>query len=167
MKNKLKLFAVITVSIFAVYNIVWAMYVSILYQSFTSKMNGLKQLKTDEYTYYVKKPNYLSFVGNLSISENVDFAGEEKVCSGSLIIWPKLRGKCSVAVNISVTQIDYSKLTRNTEVYGIMLNEKRTPDFTVPGVYEIYMENKELFDNMELIDSLYDAADDMWDVFAD
>ena len=49
-----------------------------------------------------------------------------------------------------------------------MLDENRKPDYSVPNVYEIYTENKELFDsNMDRIDNLYKKAYEKWNILGD
>lgn len=165
MKKTVRVIIRLVIILFVLYNFVWAAFVSIKYHPFMECNKGMKAYKTDEYTYYVKKPDYLSFTGNLSITENIVTGyNKDYDYTGSLFIWPKLFNRYNVAFNVAETFVDYEQQTQNTYSYGIMLDENRKPDFNVPGVYELYYEHEDLFNNPELIDKLYSDAYKMWGI---
>lgn len=91
----------------------------------------------DGYNYSLKLPTYLSWTGNLAITEeNIDYA---------LIIWPGVLG--------GEEEIGFFLIHESTE-YQIELTNKTTA---------AYAEYQELVDeNAEVIAMLYDKAYDFW-----
>ncbi|KGP81371.1 MULTISPECIES: hypothetical protein [Paenibacillus] len=89
MKLNRKNILIIIVSIFALWNLSWFLITSIKYHKFVEVVPknefGVHLLKKDDgYIYSIKKPGYLSFTGNLAISNDDD--------QESLIIWPLITG---------------------------------------------------------------------------
>lgn len=90
MSKSKKLYITVTVIIllFGVYNIIWYFTTQSKYDNFSKKMdevvkNSSYVLNTgDEYVYNVKYPDYLTFTGNLGVSDEKNEI--------SLIIWPSL-----------------------------------------------------------------------------
>ena len=166
MNRKMKIIIFELLAGFVLYNLVWSMYVTVTYRPFIDKLGGVKRLETDEYTYSIKTPNYLSFTGNLSISENVKvYPNDEGINAGSIMIWPKFHNKFLVAFNVSKTTVNIETRNTHTDIIGIMLDQNKEPDFSVPGVYKLYNENKELFDSSkEDIEKLYTEAYKTWGI---
>ena len=169
MKKSVKVILICAASVLIAYEAIWSIYVVIRYQPFVKALEGQNYLEEDRYTYYVKKPTFPSFTGNLAISDNTKITLDEGDDIYSyLIIWPRFWGGYGVAANVGKTMVDYDDRQSHTDVYGIMLDENRKPDYSVPDVYEIYTENKELFDsNMYRIDNLYEKAYEKWNILGD
>lgn len=83
-KRRLAIFLAVLLVLFAVYNAVWFAYREIRYSPFTEnvpKTYGVYLTSKDDISYSVSKPSYLSFTGNLALTD-------EKTTEG-LIIWPE------------------------------------------------------------------------------
>lgn len=83
--------------LFGIYNIAWFAIVGSAYRDFLPGMKEVYPLQTyviedlDGYTYNVKIPDYLSFIGNLGVQPS---------CGGqaALIIWPGILGDTQYGV---------------------------------------------------------------------
>jgi|GEM_PF-6988005 len=166
MKKSVKVILICAASVLITYAAIWSIYVVIRYQPFVKALEGQNYLEEDRYAYYVKRPTFPSFIGNLTVSDNRKTTLDEGDDIYSyLIIWPRFWGGYGVAANVGKTTVDYDNRHSHTDAYGIMLDENRKPDYSVPNVYEIYTENKELFDsNMDRIDNLYEKAYEKWNI---
>ena len=166
MKKYLKIFLTVVIGVLIAYAFIWSIYVQVRYKPFVKALDGQKYLEEEGYVYYIKKPSFPSFTGNLSITESRNLTKEDNECIYAyLIIWPRFWGGYGVAANVGKTTVDYDNRHSHTDAYGIMLDENRKPDYSVPNVYEIYTENKELFDsNMDRIDNLYERAYEKWNI---
>ena len=83
-KRGLEIFLAVLLGLFAVYNAVWFAYREIRYSPFTEnvpKTYGVYLTSKDDISYSVSKPSYLSFTGNLALTD-------ENTAEG-LIIWPE------------------------------------------------------------------------------
>src|SRR5699024_8822824 len=84
MKKRTKISLSIILGIFVIVNLFWLSFYFIKYGSYTKSIpkheSGTYLLVTDQYDLSVKKPSYLSFTGNLAITNKEDDL--------SLLIWP-------------------------------------------------------------------------------
>ena len=120
MKNgKIKVVAIIIFSLILIYTLLWfsnyKRYKDIINEDYLN-IEGVYSLAIDKYTYTIKPPFYLSFTGNLAISNNE---------SGfALIIWPK-------------------NFMEKENVYGVTLNKDgESYSFYVDNNFK-YINNKE------------------------
>ena len=132
------------ISLFVIWNIIWFSATTIRYHKFVKVIpqdeNGLHGMVGDDgYTYYVKKPDYLHFTGNLAIS-NSD-KGQD------LIIWPHIIGGYEYGF----------RLRKNEDVYEIYVDKNLEPvNKDHPVDVQLVKEfNKDL-------QELYEKADNMW-----
>ncbi|MCM3006848.1 hypothetical protein [Priestia koreensis] len=95
-KISYKKWILIIIGIFLIWNLVWWVTTTVKYQKYVEAVpkdtTGLNITQEDGYTYFVKKPGYLRFIGNLSVSTNNK--------SASLIIWPKMIGGYKYGIRI-------------------------------------------------------------------
>lgn len=130
--------------LFCTLNIFWYVAVYCRYSDYTDKVPkneyGIYGMTDSEgYNYNVKKPRYLSFkTGNLGVSTN-DGIG--------LIIWPKIFDEYKYGVIITVDEI----------LYQIYITEELEVVDNDNGFYK-----KILFDNREIIEILFEKANDKW-----
>lgn len=165
MNKKIKIILLALLGVMILYTTLWSAYVTVRYSPFIKAQGGQKLLEKDGYVYYVKKPTFPSFTGNLSIAESRRIKPHDDGIYAYLIIWPRAFGGYDVAANIGTTTVDIENRSSHTFAYGIMLDEDRKPDYSVSDVYKIYAENKELFDNnMYRIDDLYEKSHEMWGI---
>lgn len=83
-KRGLAIFLTVLLSAFAVFNVVWFAYRQIRYSPFTEnvpEIHGVYLTSKDGISYSVSKPSYLTFTGNLALTD-------EKTTEG-LLIWPE------------------------------------------------------------------------------
>ena len=147
-KNKLLVIWGSVVFIIAAYSLVWYI---VSYKPYAKYEDGFqefdksgKKLYVDGegYTYSVKKPDYLSWTGNLAIVDMEDKA--------SLIIWPIDNGK-----NMEVGVI----IEDNGVSNQIELKDKKTA---------VYDDQQELVNQYnEQIEILYNKANEVWGIGID
>lgn len=132
------------VIVFGFYNAAWFCHKEYKYTPYTEELKEFIENKSyvltaeDGYLYNVKIPDYLSFTGNLCVTE------PEQKCS--LLIWPKPFGKFKYGVIIK----------EDTDVYQIELNEDFTAkDSQFDEIVEKYSD---------VIEDLHDKSVKMWDV---
>ncbi|TCT21700.1 hypothetical protein EDD68_1104 [Melghiribacillus thermohalophilus] len=101
------------VSLFILWNIIWFSTITIMYKPYVEKVPkndfGVHFIEEDGYTFSVKKPDYLSFTGNLTVSNNKE--GE------SLIIWPLVFGGYEYGV----------RLQKDGKAYEIYVDQHLNP----------------------------------------
>lgn len=148
MGRKAKRILIILCLVFLVYNLLWLTVVGAIYAPLITGMKEVHPLRTyaiDElegYTYNVKIPDYLQFVGNLGVQPS---------CGGecALIIWPGILGETRYGVLIPVG---------GGGLQGVRVNANGQP---LPGAEE---EKRLLIEqNRDAIDELFRRAREVWD----
>ncbi|MDO4554807.1 MAG: hypothetical protein Q4B70_06660 [Lachnospiraceae bacterium] len=95
MKKTLENSVKIIIILFICFVFIWMFYVTITYTPYIKALNEtgvIKSVREDGYTYGVVKPSFLSFTGNLYISQDSVFhmdEGTAEDCIG-ILIWPRL-----------------------------------------------------------------------------
>lgn len=157
--------SLIIVLLFAVYNIIWAVFMHMCWKPLTEPIGYNEHgectiIAEDGYRYSAFKPSYLSFSGNLSLKkyEVMNEPSNETLCS--LIIWPNFNGEYEIGVSIYGYEEDASQDNGFAfSSYGFMLDENKQPIDNLNETEKQIME-----ENSELIDSLYQKAYDMWGI---
>lgn len=103
----------LAIGLFAILNITWFTTTKVYYSEFLEAVpkhkTGVHVMKKDGFSYNVKAPDYLSYVGNLGIVHpNKESA---------LIIWPEIFGEDKYGF----------RLQKDGEAYEIMLNNNLEP----------------------------------------
>lgn len=143
-KRWMKPFSV-ALSVIAVYSLLWGIWRHQAYAKYTNHFKEIRRfysyikLDEDNYIYSVKKPDILTYVGNLCVATPDDKA--------ALIIWPGAVSGYEYAFQIT---------DENNNMYHIELKENLTPK--EPEYKELVNANK------EAIDELLERADQMWDL---
>lgn len=142
-----KLYIIITVIIllFGVYNLIWYYVTQSKYDNFSEKMDEFVKNRSyvlnpgDGYVYNVKYPDYLTFTGNLGVSDEKNEI--------SLIIWPSLfNGENEYGVRI----ID------EDESYEIMVDkDMKAEDSEIEDIVNKYQDE---------IQILFHKADEKWGI---
>ncbi|MNW45226.1 hypothetical protein D3C74_224850 [compost metagenome] len=135
----------ILVLLFGVWNIVWLIMTNNRYADFLEAVPkskfGNHTMKKNGYSYNVKRPDYLSFTGNLGINDTDG--------GNSLIIWPLINGGYEYGIRIQ---------TRG-EAYELYLNEQLEP---------INKDNKQAAQLVQEfkpeIAALFEKANSVWDL---
>lgn len=142
-RNKLwRVLTLFAISIFAILNISWFLITYYKYEPYIDAVpkndygfHGFTD--KDGYSYNVKKPGYLSYTGNLGITDkNNELA---------LIIWPKIFGKNKYGLRIQ----------KENEAYEIYVDENLEPihiedDETIKNIIKRYKpEIEKLYNNMK------------------
>ena len=112
MKKKICIsLGIVVLVIFVVYNLIWAINAYIVYRPYTKQVpkheSGIYAYHNPDLnlTYNVRFPDYLSFTGNIGVSDN-DGSG--------LIIWPGFMGR----------KYEYGlRINENGTVYSIYVDE--------------------------------------------
>ena len=111
------------IGIFVIYNIVWACYVDIKYKPLLEPVRGdfnaFGTYDSEDYNFNAKKPDYLSFTGNLAASDKDDNVG--------LIIWPLVSGKYKYGVILNY------KVGNETHSYDIIVDRNMNPTEPLTG----------------------------------
>lgn len=158
MSRKIKKGIIIISVAFVLYNILWVFYVNYRYNPFCERFEkGSNIFRKDGFTFYVDKPNYLSFTGNIAICEDVIVSyGQTEAYVADLVIWPKGLDQYEVGVSVGVTTVNVEEHAAHTEYINILLDENG-------GLKEYSAENALLLeDYKDKIDHLYELAFDMW-----
>lgn len=143
-KKRVKIVVASIIALLITWNLVWFAYYSIGFNKYTEPLDdmyGVKMLIKDDYTYSVKKPSYLSFVGNIAMTAS-NHEG--------LIMWPNLFGEDVYGITILV----------NNERYDILLDE----NINLVGKTNNRDAEKVLKENKEKIENLYKQARLVWDI---
>lgn len=149
MKKKILCIGCIIFLLFGLYNIMWSAIVYHRYNDFIVGMDEIyphrtyATVGTDGYTYNVKLPDYLSFVGNLGIQKS-----EHGNCA--LIIWPGVYSATDYGVIIQAA---------DGQKYAIGFTSERVPVSDTPE------EVKQVaFEYSDQINELFDKANEMWTI---
>lgn len=144
MKKKISVVIKVILLLFVAYNIVWYLFSYSKYSKYEKDFkeiadSGVKiYVDEEEYQYSVKKPGYLSWVGNLAITDNN--------LENSVIIWLDSIGS---DITSGVMIVD-----ENNEVMQIEMKDKTTA---------LDKRNQKIVDSYnDEISKLYDKARDIW-----
>lgn len=147
------------VSVFALYCVVWAVYVSRVYSPFIKGLDGAKTVESDGYFYYVATPSFLSFTGNLAVAESRKDKDVFEDSSVDLIIWPQMNGEYKVLVQVETPKERVDEYNTKSAMYGFYLNSDLKPDLTDEETIQSYYEHKEFFEeNWDKIENALDKA---------
>jgi|GEM_PF-468356 len=164
-RRKLIIIAVILLFVFTIVNIVWFInwhkyndYKNAVgYQESTSRYFTVD---SEGFRYAVFPPDYMRFVGNLTVGNNVwGEEAEENTCS--LIIWPLFTGGYEFGVCIYVPLMQNNNCA--SESYTFLLDEKGNNLSEALSQDEVDL----LKENKELIQKVYHKAYDMWGIGTD
>jgi len=102
------------IAVLAAWNLLWFLITTVQYHTFIAVVpkdrSGLHYLKNEDgFSYYVKKPDYLSFSGNLGVLN--------EPMQEALIIWPRLFGGYQYGF----------RLQKDGKAYEIYVNEQMEP----------------------------------------
>ncbi|MGB7606452.1 MAG: hypothetical protein WBL93_13355 [Lutisporaceae bacterium] len=144
MKITGKKIIVIIIAIIVVYNLSWLSITTIKYNKYLKVIPknqwGLHFIeKEDGYLYSVKRPSYLSFIGNLGVVDNKN--------GDALIIWPLISGGYIYGV----------RLQKDGTAYEIYVDENMEP-IHKDNTYEAQIVNKYKTELKELLSK----ANEMW-----
>lgn len=159
-KKKWKLFFIVFVILFIIYNAVWSAYIEFRYAPFCKMLGtSVTQLREDGYIYDVAKPAYLQFVGNLSISEVVSIRkGISESTYVDIIIWPRAFNGYEVGASITRYTTDFENHRSHGICNQMMLDENMDLLDDTP-------ENRQLYEqNLEKIENLYRLAYEKWGI---
>jgi hypothetical protein len=145
MKNRTRYILLIIVLLFAVWNVSWYVMTSTKYNKFLEVIPEnewkLPFVKKDGYVYNVKKPAYLSFSGNLGISN--DNKPE------ALIIWPQISGGYVFGFRVE----------ENGQAYEIYVNENMEVVDTKDTIGTSKVEEYK-----PVLTELFKKANEMWGI---
>lgn len=153
-KKVIIIIVIIILVLFGLYNITWYQITHEKYDNFSEQMEKtfgktyVKPFYTSYssfekgYGYKVKYPDYLSYTGNLAITNNKDT---------TLIIWPSI---------FSEENNEYGVIIQDNEKgYQIMIDKKANP---IEEIYED--ESKVLKEKKEEIRDLLNKANEKWNL---
>lgn len=150
--------------LFVLYNAVWSAYVALRYEPLRKDLGtkvgvGATILQKDGYTYSVHNPPYLSFTGNLSITENIRYSEElSELTTADLTIWPYGLNNYEVGVGIVQTTIDLEAHSLNSICTQMMLDKNMNLLDDTPKNRKLYEEN------LDKIEKLYNLSYEMWGI---
>lgn len=156
MKKTLKIVGIVVVIVFVIYNIIWTSTINKIYDPFKKAIGG--NVKNEGgYTYGVTLPKYLSYEGNISISEDINVKDDGfSDATSALIIWPLRNGEYRYGVTLFTGTKD-----GNSVNYGIDLYLDENMNLAEQyGKEEIEMYEKFL----PKIKILYDLAEETWGI---
>lgn len=146
--------------IFYLYCSVRGAYVHFRYDPFCKAFPARRtSLDKDSHIYSVKKPPFLSFTGNLVISEYAVFSRDmpEKT-TADLTIWPRGINDYDIGVTIIEWTTDFDNHSSRGNATDMMLDEKMKLLDDTP-------ENRRLYEqNLDKIENLYRLAYEMWGI---
>lgn len=143
-KNKILFTALVLLLLFGAWNLTWYIQTKNRYQPFLASVpenqSGTHSIrKEDGYVYNVKSPGYLTYTGNLGVSNSEK--GE------SLIIWPLISGGYKYGF----------RLQRDGQAYEIYVDEN------MQSIYKGNEEHNQLIQKYKPeLDNLYARAHEMW-----
>lgn len=155
-------------AIFAVYNVVWLVFVHTKYYNYQKAVGYDEQLQRyyyrdqDDYVFSVRHPNYLGFTGNLSI--NPVITGDDSAAAQDirvhLTIWPSAFGDDQeFSVAIQLPDKDNAESGIKYKNYDFMLDDDQNP------INSLSSEEQEVLEaNRASIDLIYKKARDMWGI---
>lgn len=137
----------LTLLLFIIWNSVWYFTIATTYNQLTENMSkdqhGDFFIEKDGYSYYVDKPIYLSWSGNLTITDLVS--------DNSIIIWPSFDDHYEYGVLIHIDD------TGETSA-GITVDEELKPIESDPDSEKI------INDNRSELESLMSKAKKFWNL---
>ncbi len=144
-RKKLYIILTVLILLFGVYNLIWYFVTQSKYDNLSKKMDEVVKNRSyvlnagDGYVYNVKYPDYLTFIGNLGVSDEKN--------EMSLIIWPSLfNGDNEYGVRI----ID------EDESYEIMVDkDMKAEDSEIKDIVNKYKDE---------IQILFQKADEKWGI---
>lgn len=140
---------IIIILLFATINILWASIVNIKYNKYVkaipkNSFGTYSMVDDDGYNFNVKKPDYLSFIGNLGIANYT--TGE------ALIIWPKITGEYEFGLRL-----------QNEEMVLDAYIDKDLKSLHKNSKHAEYV-NKQIEEHRGEIEKLFKLADELWDL---
>ncbi|MBD5489717.1 MAG: hypothetical protein HDR13_13165 [Lachnospiraceae bacterium] len=141
------------------YVFIWGMNADLRYTPFCKKLGGVTgasatTLWKEPYTYSVCKPAFLSFTGNLGISETSSNSHET---TADIIIWPQGISNYEVRLDIFVpVQVD--EYSSHHVAKSMMLDQNMKLLENTPENVELYEQN------LDKIENLYHKAYEMWGI---
>lgn len=158
-KKTIMIILLACVSVFALYCVVWIVYVSRVYLPFIKALDGSKNTESDGYFYYVATPSFLSFNGNLAVGESRKDKDVFEDSSVDLIIWPQINGGYKVLVQVETPKEKIDEYNTKSAMYGVYLNSDLKPDLSDEETVQSYYEHKEFFkENWDKIENALDKA---------
>lgn len=150
MKKRTKISLSIILGIFVIVNLFWLSFYFIKYGSYTKSIpkheSGTYLLVTDQYDLSVKKPSYLSFTGNLAITNKEDDL--------SLLIWPTVGKNEEIGLQIKNSEgVFYSVLLDSNLNYDEKNNDS---DLSQPLIESLINKRK------SEINDMYSYAKSTW-----
>lgn len=147
-KFKKRYFFLIIILIFGIWNLSWYAITTIKYNKYVEAIPknkwGLHFIEKDDgYTYSVKKPDYLSFTGNLAVANN------EK--QEMLIIWPLVTGGYEYGF----------RLQKDGLAYEIYVDENLKP-INKDATNQVSIQKVEEY--KDELEALRAKADKMWEL---
>lgn len=142
--KKIIIILIVICLLFVLYNIIWYFAIQSKYSEYSKNMDEFIPNRSyvldgeDGYLYNVKNPDYLSFTGNLGISNNNNEV--------SLIIWPSFFGEAKYGIKIDT--IDDS--------YEIIIDREMKA--------EVSEDDKIIEKYKEEIERLFQKADERWNI---
>ena len=146
---------------FLLWNLVWFGYTHMKYAPYKEavgydEQRGWYFRDEDDYVFSVTTPDYLSFTGNLSITQVWEYSNDGKILNESIcdmLIWPLMNGEYEYGVSIGVKTEDGEGLISN----NFYLDSKMQP------IDILTDEQQKLLDeNADEIAVLYQKAKKMW-----
>ncbi len=158
-KKTLLIFLSVCASVFALYCVIWAVYVSTVYSPFIKALNGADTVESEGYFYHVKAPSFLSFTGNLAVGESRKDKDAFEDSSVDLIIWPQMNGEYKVLVQVETPKEKVDEYSTKSAMYGFYLNSDLKPNLSDEETVQSYNEHKEFFEeNWDKIENALDKA---------
>lgn len=164
-KNRLKLFALLILVLFVLYNIVWTIYVRETYGRFNKALGyGSMSLHAsqdqDGYTYEVKSPTWPTFTGNLYITQDMSMDENGlKEDAVDILIWPTRKRTFEIVIMVEQNQWDEEEQATCIEEKGLLLDENMNlitkDDLEAQQLYEEHIND---------IRNLYKLAYDKWGI---
>ena len=147
---------------FLLWNLVWFGYTHLKYAPYKEAVGYDEQRKKwyfrdeDDYVFGVGSPSYLSFTGNLSITQTWNISNDGKILNESIcdmIIWPLMNGEYEYGICIS-------EITEDGE--GMLTNEFILDSKMQPIEVLTDEQQKLLDENAEQIAEIFQKAKKMW-----
>jgi len=160
MKIKFKIL-ICFVSLILTFNLVWFLFSHFKYKSFKDAVGYDEQKKSwqyndKEHVFGVSSPHYLSFTGNLSITNIINLDEKGNYLDNNtydMIIWPKINGEYDYGVTVGIRK-DNEKTFTN---YNFILDSKMN------SIEKLTEEEQQILDNAKPeITLLYQKAKKMW-----
>lgn len=167
MKNKKKVLIpiIVIISLFLIYNIAWGIncYRYRKYEKLTGydQQHHLCRAVKDDYTFAVFRPDYLSFTGNLSVSQNREYkSGQKENDAISMIIWPCVTGGFEVGISIIHEDLSETEETHRSDVTSVDLEFDKKGNLLPEYAHltKVYEANK------DKIDYIYSLAEKEWGI---